>query len=217
MTELLINDETSIANAQRRKQSEELILRVAEEVFAQKGYNGATITEIAQKADLPKTNIHYYFSNKKSLYECVINSVFTEWLEAADKFSNIDDPVIALSAYINAKMDLARSRPNGSKVWANEIINNAPMIRSYLETRLCQWTQSREQWINKWIEEGRLRPVEPRYLLYLIWASTQHYADFSTQITVLNGGEPLNDEQFECAKKTVISIILHGLLPKSAD
>lgn len=204
-------EEVSFGKAERRKHSEELILRVAEEVFAERGFSGATITEIAQRAELPKTNIHYYFSNKKTLYQRVIDDVFTEWLNAADEFAEFDDPYKALSSYINAKMDLSRSRPNGSKVWANEVIHNAPMIRGYLETKLVEWTRSREKWIKKWIKEGRMRAVEPRYLLFMIWATTQHYADFNTQIDVLNGGRALNDKEFAAAKKTVTEIILGGL------
>lgn len=204
----------TFGKAERRKHSEELILRTAEEVFAERGYAGATITEVALRADLPKTNIHYYFSNKKTLYQRVIDDVFTEWLNAADEFAEFDDPYKALSSYINAKMDLSRSRPNGSKVWANEVIHNAPMIRSYLETRLVDWTESREKWIRKWIKEGRMRAVEPRYLLFMIWATTQHYADFNTQIEVLNGGKSLSDKEFSAAKKTVTEIILGGLQVK---
>ena len=41
-----------------------------------------------------------------------------------------------------------------------------------------------------------LRPVHPRYLLYMIWASTQHYADLSTPNNVLNSGQPLSDKAY---------------------
>ena len=44
------------------------------------------------------------------------------------------------------------------------------------------------------------------------WASTQHYADFSTQINVLNNGQPLTDAAFEEAKQALVDIILNGLL-----
>ena len=109
-------------------------------------------------------------------------------------------------------MELARNRPNGSKVWANEIIHGAPMIRDYLETHLLEWCVSREARIQSWVDRGMMRPVKPRYLLYMIWASTQHYADFGTQINVLNNGEPLSDKAFEEAKQTLIDVILNGLL-----
>ena len=174
------------------------------------------MTEIGKRAGLPKANIHYYFSSKAKLYQRVIDDVFTVWLEAANQFDDHDDPRKALTAYIGAKMELARSRPNGSKVWANEIIHGAPMIRDYLETHLLEWCVSREARIQSWIDRGMMRPVNPRYLLYMIWASTQHYADFGTQINVLNNGEPLSDRAFEQAKQTLIDVILNGLLYQEA-
>jgi TetR/AcrR family transcriptional regulator len=172
------------------------------------------MTEIGKRADLPKANIHYYFSSKKKLYQRVIDDVFKVWLKAADQFDDHDNPREALTAYISAKMELSRSRPNGSKVWANEIIHGAPMIRNYMESHLLEWCESREKRIQSWIDRGMLRPVNPRYLLYMIWASTQHYADFSTQINVLNGGQPLSDDAYQEAKKTLTDIILNGLLYK---
>lgn len=207
--------DSTTTNTERRRRGEELILRIAEEVFANLGFQGATMTEIGKRAGLPKANIHYYFSSKAKLYQRVIDDVFTVWLKAANKFDDHDDPRQALTAYISAKMELARSRPNGSKVWANEIIHGAPMIRDYLETHLLEWCISREARIQSWIDRGMMRPVNPRYLLYMIWASTQHYADFGTQITVLNYGEALSDEAFDEAKQTLTDVILNGLLYKA--
>ena len=52
-----------------------------------------------------------------------------------------------LTRYINAKMELSRTRPKGSKVWANEIIQEAPMIQNYLESTLRIWMQDRTEQI----------------------------------------------------------------------
>ena len=200
------------SNAERRRRGEELILRVAEEVFANLGFQGATMTEIGKRAGLPKANIHYYFSSKAKLYQRVIDDVFNVWLEAANEFDDHDEPRQALASYINAKMELARSRPNGSKVWANEIIHGAPMIRGYLETHLLDWCISREKRIQSWIDRGLMRPVNPRYLLYMIWATTQHYADFDTQINMLNKGKKLSNKEFLKARDTVVDIVINGVL-----
>jgi TetR/AcrR family transcriptional regulator len=45
----------------------------------------------------------------------------------------------------------------------------------------------------------------------MIWATTQHYADFGHQITTLNEGKELSDEQWEEAKRTATEIILRGI------
>ena len=39
--------------------------------------------------------------------------------------------------------------------------------------------------IQGWINAGKLAPVDPRHLIISIWATTQHYADFASQIEVL--------------------------------
>jgi TetR/AcrR family transcriptional regulator len=54
-------------------------------------------------------------------------------------------------------------------------------------------------------------PISPRHLLYLIWSSTQHYADFGHQIQTLNTGTPLSDGDWQDAKTAVKRIILKGI------
>jgi TetR/AcrR family transcriptional regulator len=45
----------------------------------------------------------------------------------------------------------------------------------------------------------------------MIWASTQHYADFDHQVNILNDHQPLSDMQFERAVQTVTGLILRGI------
>ncbi len=194
-----------------REENEKAILDAAEEVFAEYGFSGASTGRIAERAGIPKANLHYYFPTKEGLYRRVIDNIFNVWLEAANSLDDSDDPGQALTRYIHAKMDLSRSRPLGSKVWANEIIQRAPIIQDYLEITLREWTDSRTGMIQRWIDEGKILPIEPRYLLYMIWATTQHYADFGHQIATLNDGKELSDEQWEEAKRTATEIILRGI------
>jgi len=194
-----------------RAEKERLILEAAETVFAEHGYRGATTGMIAERAGLPKANLHYYFPTKEALYRQVVENIFNIWLNAANSFDDCDDPEEALTRYITTKMDISRAHPMGSKVWANEILHRAPVIQDYLETTLRDWTLNRMAVIERWIAEGKMAPVDARTLLYMIWATTQHYADFNHQIDTLNNGKPLSDAQFETAKKTVVSTILAGI------
>jgi TetR/AcrR family transcriptional regulator len=65
--------------------------------------------------------------------------------------------------------------------------------------------------INRWIKDGLMDPIDPRHLLYMIWATTQHYADFGHQIETLNGSKQLSDRQWADVKTTVKRIILTGI------
>ena len=196
---------------QTRKANEQAILSAAEAVFAEHGFRGSTTAMIATRARIPKANLHYYFATKEALYRQVVENIFNIWLDAADSFDDCDEPVEALTRYISKKMDISRRHPNGSKVWANEIIHGAPVIQDYLETTLRDWTATRARIIERWIADGSIDEVDPRHLLYMIWATTQHYADFNHQVATLNGGEALSDAEFERAKANVINIILTGI------
>ena len=194
-----------------RQQNETTILQAAEKVFAEAGFGGATMQLIADMAGLPKANLHYYFATKEDLYRRVVQNIFEIWLHAAEAMDNAPGPVEGIGAYIDAKMEISRRHPDGSKVWASEVMHGAPVIQDYLETTLRDWAQNRAALIQRWIDEGRMAPVNPQHLLYMLWATTQHYADFGHQIETLNGGKPLSDRQWREAKDSVKSIVLRGI------
>ena len=194
-----------------RQQNERLILEAAEKVFAEAGFGGATMQLIADMAGLPKANLHYYFPTKEALYRRVVQNIFEIWLDAASSFDGAEGPVEGIGAYVEAKMDISRRHPHGSKVWAAEVMHGAPVIQDYLETTLRDWTEGRMAVIQRWIDEGKMAPIDPRHLLYMLWATTQHYADFGHQIETLNAGHPLSDRQWREATESVKQIILRGI------
>ncbi len=194
-----------------RQQNETLILQAAEKVFAEAGFGGATMQLIADMAGLPKANLHYYFATKEDLYRRVVRNIFEIWLHAADSMDRAPGPIEGIGAYIDAKMEISRRHPDGSKVWASEVMHGAPVIQDYLETTLRDWTTGRAALIKRWINEGKMAPVNPEHLLYMLWATTQHYADFGHQIETLNGGKPLSAAQWAEAKSSVKQMILRGI------
>ncbi len=194
-----------------RQGNERLILEAAEKVFAEAGFGGATMQLIADLAALPKANLHYYFPTKEALYRQVVQNIFQIWLQAADVFDAASGPAMGIGAYIDAKMEISRRHPAGSKVWASEVMHGAPVIQDYLETTLVDWTAGRMKLIQHWIDTDQMDPIDPRHLLYMLWATTQHYADFGHQIETLNGDSPLSDAQWQDAKRSIKRIILKGI------
>jgi TetR/AcrR family transcriptional regulator len=194
-----------------REENERALLEAAEWIFAEQGFKGATTAAIARRAGVPKANLHYYFATKEALYRAVVERVLTAWLAAAGSFDTSDDPAEALAAYIGAKMDLARAMQLGSRIWSAEIMRGAPIIQDFLDTTLTQWVSSRERVVRRWVAAGKLKPIEPRVLFYMIWATTQQYANAAHEIATLNGGRPLDDAAFERAKRQVIETIVSGV------
>ena len=194
-----------------RAENERALLEAAEAIFAEQGFSGATTAAIAKRAGVPKANLHYYFPTKEALYRAVVERVLTAWLAAAASFDASEDPREALSAYIGAKMDLAREMPLASRIWSAEIMRGAPIIQDFLDTTLSDWVAARERTVRRWVAAGKLKPIEPKVLFYMIWATTQQYANAAHEMATLNGGRPLDEAAFERAKIQVIETILGGV------
>ena len=64
--------------------------------------------------------------------------------------------------------------------------------------------------IEGWIAAGRMAPVDPRHLVFTLWAVTQTYADFEAQIRAVLGREAMDDDVFQAAGRHVTGLILRG-------
>ena len=77
--------------------------------------------------------------------------------------------------------------PKASRLFAMEIIQGAPVLGEMLAGRLKKLVDEKAAVIRRWVAEGRLAPVDPYHFIFMIWATTQHYADFEVQIRAILG------------------------------
>ena len=194
-----------------RQKNEQLILSAAEEEFARHGYKGATVNSIAQRAGLPKANVHYYFNNKLELYAAVLSGIIELWDGTLNELRAEDDPATVLPAYIAAKMRFSREYPLASRIFAIEMINGAPNLEGYFNDEYREWFSGRMEVFRAWAAQGKIAPIDPEHLIFLLWSSTQHYADFACQINASLGKESLTEQDYEAATRTLSQIVLRGI------
>ncbi|WP_419897291.1 TetR family transcriptional regulator C-terminal domain-containing protein [Roseomonas sp. USHLN139] len=197
--------------AQQRQQRRAQILAAAEQVFAAAGFEGASMAAIAGAAGLPKANLHYYFGTKEALYAALLEELLQLWLSATEAIRPESEPAAALEAYIRAKMAWSRRRPQASKLFANEVLRGAPLLSAHLAGGLRELVEAKSAVLRGWMAEGRMAAVEPRHLFFAIWAMTQTYADFETQIRLVLDVPALGEAEFEAGVATVLRLVLGGL------
>ena len=201
-----------IANQENagRAHIERTILRAAEQVFAQYGYRGASLQAIADQAGLPKANILYYMGSKQSLYVRLLNRMMSRWNAVLEDITPESDPGRVLSDFIRTKMVLGQRYPEGSKLFAAEILAGAPFLSDYLAGELREWVASRAAIIRQWSRKGKMDDVDPRLLIFMIWSATQHYTEYSAQVTGILGKEMLNDDDIDSICRFLEHVILKG-------
>ncbi|ARU57723.1 MAG: TetR/AcrR family transcriptional regulator [Pseudomonadales bacterium] len=193
-----------------REQNSQKILQAAEQEFVKHGFKGTSMQVIADTAGLPKANVLYYFKSKKDLYGAVLADVIRRWNESLDDLSEQDDPASTLKRYIEAKVDLSIRYPNASKIFAMEIIQGAPHLRDHLRTEMRQWVREKSLIIESWIAQGKMQPIDAQHLIFMIWSSTQHYADFDTQVLTVTNKQEYDPADVDQIKAFLCQVILAG-------
>ncbi|MBL8584588.1 MAG: TetR/AcrR family transcriptional regulator [Rhizobiaceae bacterium] len=191
----------------------EVILGAALEVFSAHGFRGATIDQIAEAAGMSKPNLLYYFRRKEDIHTALIQRLLDTWLAPLREMDAAGDPVTELRSYIRRKLEMARDFPRESRLFANEILQGAPRIMPLLEGELKDLVDEKVVVLRGWMRAGRIARTDPWHLIFAIWATTQHYADFDVQVRAVLGPDRGGDGRFEDAARFLEQLFVNGLKP----
>jgi TetR/AcrR family transcriptional regulator len=197
-----------------QREKRELILEAALEVFSANGFRGSTIDQIAEAAGMSKPNVLYYFRRKEDIHETLMERLLETWLAPLREFDESGDPISEIRFYIRRKLEMARDFPRESRLFANEILQGAPRIMPLLEGELKMLCDEKAEIIKGWMRDGKIARTDPWHLIFSIWATTQHYADFDVQVRAVLGPERGGDGRFEDAARFLENLFLDGLKPK---
>ena len=178
---------TERSRSRIQQKNRELILDAALEVFSQHGFRGATLDQIAEGAGLSKPNLLYYFPSKEEVHTALLTGLLDTWLDPLRTMDPSGAPLAEIMGYVRRKLDLARDYPRESRLFAGEILQGAPRMRSAIEGDLRRLVDEKAAVLVGWMNEGRIARVDPVHLIFSIWALTQHYADFDVQVRAVLG------------------------------
>lgn len=187
------------------------ILDAALEVFSQHGFRGATLDQIAEVAGLSKPNLLYYFPSKEAIHVELLSGLLDSWLDPLRELDGAGDPVDEIVGYVLRKLEMARTLPRESRLFANEIVQGAPRIMEIIEGPLKALVDEKAALIAGWAEAGRIAPLDPHHLIFSIWSTTQHYADFDVQVRGILGAR--DDAHFDNAAAFLDRLYRRALTP----
>lgn len=200
-----------------RLRKEAAICAEAERQFAQYGFEGASLENIAAAVGLSRHNLLYYYPSKELLYRTVLDGVLAEWLARMAGIVSGTDPEAAMREYIAAKLRFSRERPAGSQVFTREVMAGAPRFRDAIEAQVLPALNADVKTFERWAREKRIARLDYRHLMFTIWASTQAYADLAPQFAILLGKSTLEEADYAAAEQLIGQLVLGGLMPRGAQ
>src|SRR5690606_594732 len=187
------------------------ILSAALETFSQFGIHGTRLEQVAEQAGVSKTNLLYYYPSKEVLYVAVLRQILDIWLAPLKAFREDFAPLEAISEYIRLKLEVSRDYPQASRLFCMEMLAGAPLLMAELTGDLKALIDDKSALIAGWVNSGKLAPIDPHHLIFMIWASTQHYADFAPQVEAVTGATLRDEAFFNQTVENVQRMIIEGI------
>jgi len=138
------------------------ILAAAETVFAEKGFLGARIDDIAVLADVNKSMLYYHIGNKERIYEVILHRHFKKIADALENaLKDCEDPIEGLRTVVDIHAAMFDSADKTPRTVAHELAGGSRhMTRTILDeyVRINSFTASI---VRKGVESGLFRDVDP--------------------------------------------------------
>lgn len=150
--------------------TEQKILHAAREVFQKKGMTGARMQEIADKAEINKALLHYYYRTKEKLFEKVFEAAFSLFIPKVKGVMVSDKPIIEkVTFFIDGYLDLLTKHPYVPGFVISEINRNPNILIKLFKEKLQlereNVVENLNAQIQQEVEKGILRPITAQNLM----------------------------------------------------
>lgn len=192
----------------------EQILRAAEEVFAEQGFKGATVREIAERVDIRTPGLYYHFSNKQEIYDSMIRNIYERLgekiLEPVERAEGIEEKV---SLMVDLLMEFWEEHPMAPRIIAQETLLFKgllydELIPAVLAPMFAGMLSS--------FEEGEvarrgIRDLDMSLFIYNVFGMTVFYFFAGHVLTMLTGVDSFTPERLRAATEEIKTLVFEGI------
>ncbi len=193
--------------------SKQKILLAAEEEFAEQGFAGARTQEIASKAGVNKALIHYYYKDKSSLYQAVMDEMMFDLIRISQDVAKRKLTGKALvEALVSDFFDFAARHPHFSKLTtAGSTMSDAKYLDASIKNLFRPLFQRGVEFLEEHMEKKAIRKVDaPQFLVSALLLTLSYFA-MSPMISLLLGKDATAQNSLAQRKKSVIDFVFTAL------
>ncbi|MGB3549780.1 MAG: TetR/AcrR family transcriptional regulator [Candidatus Binatus sp.] len=133
------------------------ILAVAEQEFANSGYNGASLEVIARRTGIRKASLFYHFNSKRKIFDAVVRRIFDQFVSIGRETAHIENPKEHLLAIIVRLHDFIASHPNHARLLMHRVLEDPASVRSSAELFIKPLVIAMAQLVIRGAEMGIIR------------------------------------------------------------
>jgi AcrR family transcriptional regulator len=188
------------------------VLGAALDVFSERGFDGATSREIAERAGVTQPLLNYHFTSKDELWRAAVDGLFAELARTmaarSDGLRGVDD-LTATRLLVREFIAFSARHPQLHRVITQECKVDGPRMDWLVETHVRPLYDAVTAQAAVLVEQGHLPPIALAHLYYIVTGAGPTIFVLGPECRRLTGLDPTSDEVIE-AHADAVCLFLFG-------
>ncbi len=185
------------------------MLQVAQVLFAERGYRGTSLRDIAKRIGIKAPSLLHHFPSKQQLYLAVLDKMFESLEDAANAIAwGRESRQERMRQAVGDTIDFIASHQDFVRIMWKEMADESGVGRQVLKRRLPPLFSTAVNFIFRGQRDGEFRAeVDPLHFMWSLNSITIGYFTTATMLRRLWGMNLLEPAMIERRKREVIDMV----------
>jgi TetR/AcrR family transcriptional regulator len=194
--------------------TKDTILEVARKKFAEHGYAGTSLTEIADDVGIRRPSLLHHFPSKEALYRAVLLESFADWTALVDQaIEGTREGWAQVERMLRAAFQFFEASPEFVRLVRWEALEGGPILRDELSVMLRPLFERGALFLEREMDAGRLRRYDARQLLLTGYGAVLSYLSDGHLMSGLLDTDPLSPAALAERREHVIDVLHAAVAP----